>query len=52
MGQNVASTNKVSEAGFGMIDLLMRTRPNASGQSMLALTIWSQNGSEWIKSRL
>ena len=41
MVQNVLSTNKVSEGGFGMIDLLMRTRPNASCQLMLALTMWS-----------
>ena len=30
MAQNVPSTNKVSEGDFGIIDLLMWTRPNAS----------------------
>ena len=30
MAQNVLSTNIVSEGGFGMIDLLMRTRPDVS----------------------
>ena len=51
MVQNVLSANKVSEDGFGTIDLLMRTRPNASCQLMLALTMWSWNGTvEWLNS--
>ena len=49
MGQNVPTTNKLSEADFGMVDLLIRTKPNLSTEGMLTLIMWSKNKTaKWL----
>lgn len=39
----VPTTNKASESDFAILDLLVRTKPNASIQTIQALTMWSRN---------
>ena len=42
-------TNKLSEADFSIIDLLIRTKRNISCQAMLTLIMWSKNKTiEWL----
>ena len=49
MAKNVTTTNKDSEADFGIIDLLIRTKPNLSCQGMFAFIMWSKNETiEWM----
>ena len=49
MSKNAPTTNKISEADFSIIDLLIRTKPNLSCQAMLALIMWSKNKTiEWL----
>ena len=46
---NVPTTNMASESDFAIIDLLIRTKPNASVQTIQALTMWSRNKtSSWL----
>ena len=43
IGKNVPTTNRLSEADFGIVDLLIRTKPNLSTEGMLAFIMWSKN---------
>ena len=40
---NVPAENKASESDFGLLDLLMRLRPNANVETMQTLVMWSRN---------
>ena len=47
--KNVPTTNKASESDFAILDLLIRTKPNASIQTIQALTMWSRNKTlDWL----
>ncbi|XP_065656137.1 uncharacterized protein LOC136081830 [Hydra vulgaris] len=49
---NVPVTNKASESDFAILDLMVRTKPNANVQTIQALTMWSQNQTlEWLNSK-
>ena len=49
---NVPTTNTVSERDFSVLDLLMRTKPNATVLAQEALTMWANNKtSEWLQNR-
>ena len=48
---SVPMTNKASEADFGILDLLVRIKPNANISTMLTLIMWSKNKTEWIRER-
>ena len=48
---NVHKTNKISEADFAILDLLIRKKPNATINSLDALIMWSQNKTlKWLDS--
>ena len=52
ISSNVPTTNKASESDFAILDLLVRTKPNARIQTMQAFTMWSRNDtSSWIDSK-
>ena len=49
MAQHVPKTNKISEADFAILDLLVRKKPNASINTFDALILWSKNKTvEWL----
>ena len=49
IAKNVPKTNKISEADFAMLDLLIRKKPNASINALDALIMWSQNKTmKWL----
>ena len=49
MAQHVPKTNKISEADFAILDLLVRKKPNASINTFDALIMWSKNKTmEWL----
>ena len=49
MAQHVPKTNKISEADFAILDLLVRKKPNASINAFDALIMWSKNKTvEWL----
>ena len=48
---NVPKTNKISEADFAILDLLIRKKPNATINALDALIMWSQNKTlKWLDS--
>ena len=48
---NVPKTNKISEADFAILDLLMQKKPNATINALDALIMWSQNKTlKWLDS--
>ena len=54
--QNLASkvplTNKASESDFALLDLFIRTKPNAKVQTIQALTMWCRNATDvWIDGK-
>ena len=50
---NVPVTNKASESDFAILDLMVRTKPNANVQTIQThLTMWSQNQTlEWLNGK-
>ena len=49
---NVPTTNTVSERDFSVLDLLMRTKPNATVLAQEALTMWAyKKTSAWLQNR-
>ena len=49
IAKNVPKTNKISEADFAILDLLIRKKPNASINALDALIMWSQNKTmKWL----
>ena len=47
--KNVPKTNKISEADFVILDILIRKKPNASINALDALIMWSQNKTmKWL----
>ena len=52
IASNVPTTNRASESDFAVLDLLVRTKPNARVQTIQALTMWCRNDtSQWIESK-
>ena len=50
--KNAPTTNKASESDFAILDLLLRTKPNASMQTLLALTMRARNHTlEWSSNK-
>ena len=49
---NVPTTNKASESDFAILDLLLKTEPNARMQTLLSLTMWARNHTlEWLSNK-
>ena len=45
-------TTKASESDFAVLDILLRTKPNASMQTLLSLTMWACNHTlEWLSNK-
>ena len=50
--ENVPTTNKASESDFAILDLLLKTEPNASMQTLLSSTMWARNHTvEWLSNK-
>ncbi|XP_065646071.1 uncharacterized protein LOC136076670 [Hydra vulgaris] len=50
--ENVPTTNKASESDFAILDLLIRTKPNAKIQTIQAYTMWYRNKTlAWLDAK-
>jgi E1A/CREB-binding protein len=50
--ENVPTTNKASESDFAILDLLIRTKPNAKVQTIQAYTMWYRNKTlDWLDAK-
>ena len=50
--ENVPTTNKASESDFAILDLLIRTKPNAEIQTIQAYTMWYRNKTlAWLDAK-
>ena len=50
--ENVLTTNKASENGFAILDLLLRTKPNASMRTLLFLAMCADSHTlEWLSNK-